>query len=445
MKTVVDLIEERKLIPLIGKVSAGKTKFLNVLLGEEILESKSGICTKFVNIIRYNPNLDEPLFYHLKLKQKSIGEYSFYKDISKKEIKGIDNIKKKNIEINKELSEQKENYEEIFYMTEVKDIPNIKNKECLKKYDLVDIPGLSESKIIENKTKELNQKENDENKKITKENNNPFSIFQNDEENLKEGGKDENKINVVEKENINEKKDYGYLSAIFEIIKNKMEGGVIILSIENYYFPENYEIIQRLYSVIKKPIKHFLIILNKMDLSTDYNNDISKCRSKFFKYFSDLKILNLRNNNFTELSALKMEYELKMKKDFKCLLYYYFINYFIFLRNQNKQENFINYLKELVIKKYKIRKKVINSEIEKFGENELNNFKNITKTFIEEINENNKEDIIQLGIIPDDLINEKNEEEEEFDEEDENEYEEYEWIQQISKVNTIKIIYYFFK
>ena len=206
MKTVVDLIEERKLIPLIGKVSAGKTKFLNVLLGEEILESKSGICTKFVNIIRYNPNLEEPLFYHLKLKQKSIGEYSFYKDISKKEIKGIDNIKKKNIEINKELSEQKENYEEIFYMTEVKDIPNIKNKECLKKYDLVDIPGLSESKIIENKTKELNQKENDENKNITKENNNSFSIFQNDEENSKEGGKNENKINVVEKENINEKK-----------------------------------------------------------------------------------------------------------------------------------------------------------------------------------------------------------------------------------------------
>ena len=34
-----------------------------------------------------------------------------------------------------------------------------------------------------------------------------------------------------------------YLSEIFYIIKDYIDGGIIILSIENFYYPDNYELI----------------------------------------------------------------------------------------------------------------------------------------------------------------------------------------------------------
>ena len=60
-------IEERRGIIVIGMISSGKSTFLNSLLGITYLESKDDVTTKFVTIIRYNENLKEPKFYHLKV------------------------------------------------------------------------------------------------------------------------------------------------------------------------------------------------------------------------------------------------------------------------------------------------------------------------------------------------------------------------------------------
>ena len=429
MKNEENLIEERKLIPVIGKVSSGKTKLLKVLLDADYLESKSGICTKFVNIIRYNPNINEPIFYHLKIEENEKGESIFYKDLSIDEVKGVENIKSKNIELNKELSSPYliKNCKEIFYMTEIRDIPNIEDKEYFKTHDIVDIPGLSEYN---------NQNEENENNSINNKdkNNCSFSIF-NQENEINEEKEIKNKQN----ENIDNNEKYSYLFSIFNIIKNKMDGGIIILSIENYYLIENYEIIKSLHSVINKPIKNFLLILNKMDLSIDFENDISKCRGKFLEYFEDNNILNLKDNNFIPISILQMENELKSKNDFHYLLNYHFINYLINLKNGKKLDNFIEYLKRVIIKNNKINKKTINIELEKLKGEELKNFKNITKLIIEDINEKYKGEEIELGIISGDFKEEENELDEEENEEDEDGNE-----LNISRINVIKLIYIYF-
>ena len=63
-------LEERKIVPIAAMISAGKSKILNVILNFNFLESKAGIATKFVNILRYNPSINTPKFYHLKLKNE---------------------------------------------------------------------------------------------------------------------------------------------------------------------------------------------------------------------------------------------------------------------------------------------------------------------------------------------------------------------------------------
>ena len=120
-------LEERKLVPVAAMVSAGKSKLLNVLYNINYLECTPGIGTKFVNILRYNPEIKEPCFYHLKL-EKQGDNYIFYKDMKLAE--GAKKITEENENINETLRAQLETkYEDIFYMTEINEIPFIKDKE----------------------------------------------------------------------------------------------------------------------------------------------------------------------------------------------------------------------------------------------------------------------------------------------------------------------------
>ena len=57
-------IEIRKIVPVAAMISAGKSKLLNVLYNINFLECKPGITTKFINLLRYNPNIPEPRFFH---------------------------------------------------------------------------------------------------------------------------------------------------------------------------------------------------------------------------------------------------------------------------------------------------------------------------------------------------------------------------------------------
>ena len=137
-------------IPVIGKISSGKSTFLNSLLGLDCLESDVRITTKFICIIRHNQELSSPKLYPVILKKRKSeinqNAYNFIKD-EKNELKGDlnENIKK----INKKLSECKElknlKKEEFFYILEANlDIFKNENYIYSKMFEFMDIPGLNE-------------------------------------------------------------------------------------------------------------------------------------------------------------------------------------------------------------------------------------------------------------------------------------------------------------
>ena len=132
-------IEERKIIPIAAMISAGKSKILNVLFNIDFLECKAGIGTKFVNILRYNPEIKKPIFYHLKAVKEN-GKYVFYKDPNSEVKEGEEEILEENKKLNNIFADSPViKYEDIFYMTEVNEVQFIKDKKflfiklCLKK------------------------------------------------------------------------------------------------------------------------------------------------------------------------------------------------------------------------------------------------------------------------------------------------------------------------
>ena len=133
-------IEMRKGIIVIGMISSGKSTFLNSLLGITYLEAKDDITTKFVCVIRYNPNLKEPIFYHLKIIREE-EEYTFIKE--GKEFIGVEEIVSKISQINCDEASKEPKYDNLFYMLET-NISNIENKDFLQTHDFYDIPGLNE-------------------------------------------------------------------------------------------------------------------------------------------------------------------------------------------------------------------------------------------------------------------------------------------------------------
>ena len=146
-------IKNRFAIPIIGKISSGKSTFLNSILFGDYLSSSSDINTKFICILRNNSNLKSPKFFECELKLEKLN-YK-YKDIKYyyfekgEEIEGniLESIKK----INADLKNYEENVEielrdinKYFYILEL-NIPLFNQNEELGNYfDLMDIPGLNE-------------------------------------------------------------------------------------------------------------------------------------------------------------------------------------------------------------------------------------------------------------------------------------------------------------
>ena len=146
-------------------INAEKSHLLNVLHNINFLKCKGGKGT----ILRHNPKIKEPRFFHLLLKK--VGErYIFYKDNSENEVIGKQNIIEANKKINEKFAQENHvDYEKIFYMTEINESPFITNKEYLLNYDLCDIPGLSEYQEVENPDENLKEDNLHEQDKTTED------------------------------------------------------------------------------------------------------------------------------------------------------------------------------------------------------------------------------------------------------------------------------------
>ena len=433
----LEKIEIKKLVPVVAKINAGKSNLLNILYNMNFLECGDSITTKFINIIRYNPNIEKPCLYHLNIKKE--GEnYCFYKD-SKEVYEGEKNITEANKNINSKLLNMENiKFEEIFYMTEINGEPFIKDKDYLLENNLCDIPGLSEyvkrlpnikinekNKIEENKDKKNIKEEQKDCKdkieeKLIKIGEEYSFILNKKKTNVEEVNKIFNEIRNEKRKDINNEdneeddifyknKDdgnYTYLTEIFKIMKNYIDEAIIIVSIENYYYEENFILITKLHQVLEKELSNCLLILNKVDLSTDLNRDIKKFKGEIFKHFPKCQTFNLNLNNFIPLSVKQVENELLMKKSFKNLIYYHFYNYIFKNMNQNNNDNhsFIEHLK-FVIKIEEIDMENIASKIEELNNSEINNeIFGIVKELINEFQGRN----LRIGFSEEDFKNSDN-------------------------------------
>ena len=312
-------IKIKNICPVIGMISSWKSSILNVLFNTDILEVTPQITTKIVTIIRYNENVkDKPIFYKLSLEKNENNDYKFYKEkISK--ITGKDKIKKKIKELNEELNQKQPEYEDIFYMLEIGQ--SYLEEDFLKNYDLADIPGVSEH-IKQNIT---NISENAEENNIKDSNN----FFQNTEEELN---------------NYKIEQEIDYLTKIFKILKYKIKTGIFIFSVDKFQLSDNYQIVGKIGLILDKPMENFLILLNKMDISENIENDIELLKGNFTQEFPN-GLLNITRNTIVPCCSFQLENELNMDKDYCNLLYCHYINY---MMNSKHDIDFVETLKNFV-------------------------------------------------------------------------------------------------
>ena len=126
----------RKFIPIIGTISAGKSTFLDGLLGIDSLQTGVLTTTKFVCLIKNSPNIS---FYHVIPKRNN----GIILEKEGPEIKDKAEIAEKIKAINQEFENKKVTSDDLFYMLETP-INNIKNEELLENCYFMDIPGLNE-------------------------------------------------------------------------------------------------------------------------------------------------------------------------------------------------------------------------------------------------------------------------------------------------------------
>jgi hypothetical protein len=176
--------------------------------------------------------------------------------------------------------------------------------------------------------------------------------------------KRENEEEFCSKINIENEKSY--LTEIFNIIKDNIEGGIIMLNVENYMNVQNYEIIAKFHQVIKKEIIDYLVILNKIDLSSNPTNDIKQLKSKIIEYFPNFQTFNLNLNTFIPMSMNVLENELLMNKSFKHYITYHFYNFSSRIQKETNENNLnktfknhlLNILKAFRVKKKKLYQKL---------------------------------------------------------------------------------------
>ena len=138
----IEKIEMRKIVPLIGMAKTGKSSLLNIIYNFDLLYTGNSP-TYYIIIIRYNPKIPEPSFFHLKV-VKNNEEYSFYKNPDYNVRNGRKEIINEIGNIHNKLTKLKKfNYEDNFYLLEINELPHyIKDEEYFLNHDLCDLPSL---------------------------------------------------------------------------------------------------------------------------------------------------------------------------------------------------------------------------------------------------------------------------------------------------------------
>ena len=150
---------KRYSIGIFGKISSGKSTFLNYLLGlKDVLQVKSDVATKFVCFIRHNKNNAVPKFYEAipENRKSSYKKTDFFNFEKGNEI--IGNISEVISQRNKEIFDTEKNNEVIRealkYFIIIEANLNIFNDPLLEKYadifEFLDIPGLDEGQFKDN-------------------------------------------------------------------------------------------------------------------------------------------------------------------------------------------------------------------------------------------------------------------------------------------------------
>ena len=128
---------QKKIIPIIGIISSGKSTFFQALINSDVLETGGTTTTKFPCLIKNNKSCTFQ-FYHVKICPNN--EERFIRD--GEIISGEENIKLKIKEINQM---EKKDINNLFYVLECP-ITCIENQQFLEENLFMDIPGLNETK-----------------------------------------------------------------------------------------------------------------------------------------------------------------------------------------------------------------------------------------------------------------------------------------------------------
>ena len=319
-----DIVEERKGMVVIGMISSGKSTFLNSIFGFNYLQTNDNITTKFICVIRYNPNIVEPIFSNLTLIQKkdNPNEYIYVK--IGEQIKGKKNIKDKIQSINKMLNDCSElKYENLFWMLETNKAI-LENKQFIENYDFYDIPGLNEYIITNENQTNLNN--NTEKNSILEStiDEEPASPPININLNSKINDKIQKNVDISVNKEIDEN-IYKHIKGIFKYLKGKIENFIFIINAESCYKPENLKIIEEIRKNIDFDFQGGLFILNKIDKVENKDDTIFKCK-EFFINNINAKIFNLHFHTFISLNSHDFKNEIFMKEKIKYFFYIIIIN-----------------------------------------------------------------------------------------------------------------------
>ena len=295
----------KKYIPIIGTISAGKSTFLRAFLGIDMLQIGATTTSKFVCLIKHSNTTS---FYHvIPTLEKSI---EFIKE--GEEIKDLNEIKNKIIEINETLSNKKPiKKEDLFYILEIP-IKNINNSQLLENCYFMDIPGLNE-----NDTTYINDIFS-----LIKENDILFEIMVFDSTSI---GSD----NILN---------------IFKDLEKK--------------------------NCLKK--QNNLYILNKIDQCTKGGEGdiIDYFKNYFYKEFEDEKkidkiVINFSENYFIPMNSLLYDAESKINEDFYSLLLFELFSYSEY-NNKSEFENFFEFIQKR-IETIIVHNNIDSEEIEKLA------------------------------------------------------------------------------